>query len=110
MKGWPKRGILKVTTHPTIFFVLPINEINSLSSDMGVVIENDYFDIFDLLKDLETMRHNLYNKQKQNNQDSQTHLVESAEGDNAILLVEWVQEESSEAEDFILVESRKKIR
>jgi hypothetical protein len=76
---------------------------------MGVVIENDDFDIFDLLKDLETMRHNLYNKQKQNNQDSQTHLVESAEGDNTILLVEWVQEESSEAEDFILVESRKKI-
>jgi hypothetical protein len=40
----------------------------------------------------------------------QTESVEVSNPVNSILALEWMQEESSETDDFILVESRKKKR
>jgi hypothetical protein len=43
--------------------MLPIEEIVSISVDMGVVINHDDFATFNLLKDLEQARDELYSKQ-----------------------------------------------
>jgi hypothetical protein len=42
-----------------------MEEITNFTYNMGVIIEQNDFDTFDLLKDLETARHNLHTKQKQ---------------------------------------------
>lgn len=93
-----------------MFSVLPNDEIATLSSHMGVVIEDTAFDTLDLLRDLEKARMTLYNKNKETTQNPQTETV-GDNGDNEDALpIEWLRDETSEAEDLILVESRKKIR
>jgi hypothetical protein len=42
------------------------------------------------------------------NQISQTDIIKSEQNMGTTLKLEWLQEESSEPEDFILVESRKR--
>lgn len=54
------------------FSTLPIEEIAKVSTDMGVVVEESDFDTFDLLKDLEKARGDLYKKQSENHSISQT--------------------------------------
>jgi hypothetical protein len=73
---------------------------------MGIVVENDSFETCNLLNALEIARNDLYMKQLEKND---THYIVSVE--NATDLAEapaltWLHDESSEAEDFILVESR----
>jgi hypothetical protein len=63
-----------------------------------------------LIKDLEKARDNLYQKQVVMNQKPQTESVEECQENNENLAIEWLNEESSKTEDFILVESRKKRR
>jgi hypothetical protein len=79
-------------------------------SDMGVNIDENDFDTFDLLKNLEKARDDLYKKQSVTSDIPQTESVEVSNPVNSILALEWMQEESSETDDFILVESRKKKR
>lgn len=75
---------------------------------MGVNIDENDFDTFDLLKNLEKARDDLYKKQSVTSDIPQTESVEVSNPVNSILALEWMQEESSETDDFILVESRKK--
>jgi len=92
------------------FSLLPIEEIVTISADMGVIINHDDFDTFNLLKDLEQARGDLYSKQCKLKKSSQTESVENESNNVAPLELEWLQDENSEIEDFILVESRKKKR
>ena len=81
-----------------------------VTSNMGVIMENDDFDTFNLLNDLEHARNDLFQKQFEQKQTSQTEPVEMNQVKNSTLQLEWLQKESSEPEEFILVESRKKKR
>jgi len=90
------------------FSALPIEEIVNTVSDMGISVNHDDFATFDLLQTLEVARDDLYLKQCEKNQASQTESVEIPENSAAPLQLEWMHEESSEPEDIILVESRKK--
>jgi uncharacterized protein YdgA (DUF945 family) len=77
---------------------------------MGVVIEDDNGNSFDLLKEIETVRFNLFNKQQRAKTNVQIEeiTVECDESKNHQL--EWLQEETSELEGFTLVQSRRKRR
>ena len=63
---------------------------------MGAIIEQNDSNTFDLLKDLETARHNLYTKQNEVIQDSETKVVENNEDIVSPLPIEWIQEEPSD--------------
>jgi len=91
------------------FSVLPIEELVHVTADMGVALDENDFDMFNLLKDLEKARSDLYQKQTEKLSESQTESVEIMQTDKNTLALEWMQDESSE-DDFILVESRKKKR
>jgi hypothetical protein len=75
---------------------------------MGIVVEEDDFDTFNLIKDLEKVRDDLYHKQICQNKNPQTKSVEGGHEESDFLAIEWHKDDSSEIEDFILVESRKK--
>ena len=75
---------------------------------MGVIIEEDDFDTFDMLKELEIARANLYDKQQSNKQNEQSDIIEISEDEGETLLIEWYREGSSESEDFQLSISEKK--
>lgn len=92
------------------FSVLPVEEIVDISANMGIAIRDDDFTTFDLLKTLESARNDLYFKENETKQTSQTESVESSPKQDELLQLEWLHEETSETEDFILVESRKKRR
>lgn len=77
---------------------------------MGIVVSSDDFDTFNLLKDLEKARDDLYQTHNTKPMGPQTELVEAAHGNNENLAIDWLNDESSEADDFILVESREKKR
>jgi hypothetical protein len=103
-----KRNLEGNLSNENSLSVLPIGEIVNISADMGISVKDDDFATFDLLKTLETTRHYLYFKEIESKQDSQTESVENCLGNDDQLQLEWLQEETSEAEDFIIVESRKK--
>jgi hypothetical protein len=77
---------------------------------MGVTLENENCTSFDLLREIETARMNLFNKQQKNNSNVQIMEInnEAANADN--LQLEWLQEETSEPDEFTIVLSRKKRR
>jgi hypothetical protein len=105
-----KRNLEGNSKNTNSFSMLPIEEIVSISVDMGVVINHDDFATFNLLKDLEQVRDESYSKQCVNKKTSQTESVENDNNEHAPLELEWLQDDSSDLEDFILVESRKKRR
>jgi hypothetical protein len=51
--------------NPNSFSVLSVDEVIHISSEMGVVIEDDDFATCNLLKDLEIARNDLYQKQNE---------------------------------------------
>lgn len=104
-----KRNLEGNTSSCNSFSALPVEDVVSVSADMGVVLDKNDFATFDLLKDLETARHNLYEKQ---NKDAapQTEPVEENHDDNNTLTLTWMHDESSEAGEFILVESKRRKR
>lgn len=55
-----KRNLEDYSTHTNSFSVLPVEEIISISADMGVTINQDDYDTFDLLNDLEQARGVIY--------------------------------------------------
>lgn len=93
---------------PTSFSMLPTGDIIHISANMGVNINHDDFETFELIRDLEKARDDLYMKQCENNKTYQTETVEIVGNNSNLLELEWLNEESSEPEDFLLVESRKK--
>jgi hypothetical protein len=90
------------------FSVLLIEEMVNVTSNMGIDLNENDFDTFNLLKDLEKARDDLYYKQINKASDPQTESVEDMQANKASLVLEWIQEESSEIDEFILVESRKR--
>jgi tetraacyldisaccharide-1-P 4'-kinase len=103
-----KKNLEGNSQNPNSFSVLSVDEVIHISSEMGVVIEDDDFATYNLLKDLEIARNDLYQKQSEQKLGPQTESVEVIPEGNNIHELEWLHEESSESEDFILVESRKK--
>lgn len=58
-----KRNLEGNQTNSNSFSVLSIDEVVHISSEMGIVIDDSAFDTCNLLKDLETARNDLYQKQ-----------------------------------------------
>lgn len=73
-----------------MFFVLPTDDIVELTSNMGVELGKDDFETFDLLKDLECAIYNLFNKQKENSQVTQTESVGNPKDSKSPLPIEWI--------------------
>lgn len=91
-----ERNLEGNSTKSNSFGVLPIEEIIDITAGMGVIIENDDFMSFDLLKDLERARGDPYQKQNTKNLTSQTETVEKSQIEPTIYQLEWLHEESSE--------------
>jgi hypothetical protein len=98
-----KRNLEGNYSSQNMFSTLPIDDIIELTSGMGVEIDASDFGIFDMLKDLECARHDLFVKQKEINQVSQTKTVGNDKHNRSPLPIEWLQEEKSDNEEFILV-------
>ena len=93
------------------FSILSVEDIIQTTADMGILVDSNNFDTFDLINDLENARNDLYHKQIEQKKKSQTDSVEIEKKDEGqIHELDWLHEESSETENFILVESRKKRR
>ena len=103
-----KRNLEGNSKNHNAFSLLPIEEIVTISADMGVAINHEDFETFDLLKNLEQARGDLYSKQCQSKLISQPELVENVSNNVNSLELEWLNDENSDIEDFVLVESRKK--
>lgn len=105
-----KRNLEGNSQNSNSFAALSNNDIVHITSEMGIAIENDNFETCNLLNALETARNDLYMKQMEKQDVHSTVSVK-----NETMLLEapaliWIHDESSEEEDFILVESRKKKR
>lgn len=90
------------------FSVLPIEDIVNQYSSMGFIVENNDFGTFDLLKDLERARNDLFVKQNEVAQNAQAKSAEPLLIIFEKLALDGTSEESSGPEDFILVESRRR--
>lgn len=91
------------------FTALPIDVFSSITADMGVDTCGNCLETFNLVKNLEQARDDIYQRQNESKAATQTESVESAQLNDSSS-VEWLHEETSETDDFILVESRKKER
>ena len=78
--------------------------------NMGVVIVEDDFDTFVVVKELELARDNLYEKQHINKQSDQNDENVDTDDHEETLMIEWHQDEFSESEDFIKSLSEKRKR
>jgi hypothetical protein len=93
------------------FSILSVDDIIHTTADMGIVVDSNNFATFDLINELENARNDLYHKQNEQKMKSQTDAVEiEKKVEGQVFELDWLHEESSETEDFILVESRKKKR
>jgi hypothetical protein len=105
-----KRNLEGNSKKPVPISVLPVDEIMNISANMGVTINSENFDTFDLIKDLARARDDLYSKQVENKLKSQTESVEISKNHVGLPELEWLETETYEPEDLILVESRKEKR
>jgi hypothetical protein len=89
------------------FFVLGIDKISALAAYMGVKISLDNFDTIDIMRDLEMARLALDKVKcvKPPNLDLEENPISEVDV-NDVPLLEWLDVDS-EAEQFILVQSRK---
>lgn len=60
---------------------------------MGIQVDNNAFETFELLKDLEKARNDLHEKQKEVQQGSQAESAENTQGLSNQLAIEWAIEE-----------------
>jgi len=80
-------------------------ELNNLAKCMGVLVHENNFATFDMLKDLESARNCLYAKhQKQTVSEKPSEIVECAV-DKDILTIEEIDEEESKLEEFVIQKS-----
>jgi hypothetical protein len=90
------------------FSILNNAEILNLAGNMGIIIEREQFETVEIMKDLELARHSL-DKVKMceiKNPNEGVIPISEIQG-SEILALEWL-EEDEEADDFTLVESKKK--
>ncbi|TVU24463.1 hypothetical protein EJB05_26904, partial [Eragrostis curvula] len=96
------------------FAILNNTEISMIAADMGIVVPESKFDHVELMKDLEVARHSLKDKSIPvitdlcNNTSSVANCVDVPDENPSI--IECIEEEDSEEENFVLVQSRKKKR
>jgi len=76
---------------------------------MGVDVDSSDFGTFDLLKDLECARHDLFVKQKEVDQIPQTETVGGTEPIGSPLQIEWLQEEQSDLMTLSLYYPKRKL-
>jgi len=81
--------------------------MHDMSQKMGVMVDNDSSNSFDLLKEIENARLNLYNKQQKAKANIQIIEIDEEAESSDQLQLEWLQEENSEPDDFTIVQSRK---
>ena len=80
-------------------------ELNNLAKCMGVLVHENNFATFDMLKDLESARNCLYAKhQKQTVSEKPSEIVECAV-DKEVLTIEEIDEEESKLEEFVIQKS-----
>lgn len=103
-----KRNLEGYTTAHSILSDLSHDDLHAMSKKMEVVIEKDSSHSFDVLKELETARINLLNKQQKNSSNVHVEEIVEERDDNESLQLEWMHEETSETEEFTLLQSRKK--
>jgi len=84
-----KRNLEGTCSNQNMFSILSIEVITDLATDMEVEVDNSDFGTFDLLKDLECARHDLFVKQKENEQIPQTEIVGESEQISSPLQIEW---------------------
>jgi hypothetical protein len=78
------------STRANSFSVLSVEDIINVSSDMGIVLDDKDFDTFDLLKQLECARNELFLKQADKNAQAQPETGEQQENKNDPLQLEWL--------------------
>ena len=96
------------------FSVLEDNAIIARSMSMGVKLDVSNFDPIDMLRDLESARLALHSKQQEilncKPLDEHDSLSVPDISENGEKLIQWLEEEHSDVEDFILVSSKKRTR
>jgi hypothetical protein len=78
------------STRANSFSILSVEDIINVSSDMGIVLDDKDFDTFDLLKQLECARNELFLKQADKNAQAQPETGEQQENKNDPLQLEWL--------------------
>lgn len=85
-----KRNLEGTCSNQNMFSVLPVDDIVELTTNMGIDIDKDDFDTFDLFKHLECARYDLFTKQKELSMDTQTESVGDIECAGSPLPIEWI--------------------
>lgn len=96
-----KRNLEGNSKKPVPISVLHVDEIVNITANMGVTINSENFDTFDLIKDLARARDDLYSKQVKNKLKSQTESVEISKNHVGLPELEWLETETSEPEDHL---------
>jgi hypothetical protein len=106
-----KRNLEGNSSNQNMFSALSLSNIAELSEDMGVSVDKNDFHTFNILTELECARNDLYKKQHEGVMTNQKENIETANCiDGSPLPTQWIQEETSDVEDFTLVLSKKKAR
>jgi predicted metal-dependent TIM-barrel fold hydrolase len=99
---------LEGNSHTSLMFSdLSNANIQSLSADMGVVVDHISFGTFDILRDMEIAMNKLHAKTHETPNTLQIEELDD-EGDVKERLIEWLQDDLSETESEILALSKKK--
>jgi hypothetical protein len=108
----PKKRYLSGTnlTSHNSFAALDNEVIANIACDMGVDMSSSNFDSIDIMKDLEVARHYLKSISESKLSDSNEQKVQEIdENESKLPLLEWIDDDS-EAQQFTLVQSKKKKR
>lgn len=102
-----KRNLEGTTKSQSMFSELSHYAFSCISKKMGIQLNDGNDKSFDILKELEIARANLF--QKQNQLNSKVIIEEiNEEDEDTTLQLEWVHEESSDPDESFFAQSRKK--
>jgi len=102
-----KRNLEGTANSQNMFTHLSQSSLHSISEKMGIKMNSSSSNSFDILRELEIVRANLYGKQQQ--LDSTVIIEEiDEETEDSMLQLEWIQEETSEPDESSFAQSRKK--
>jgi len=109
MEAMAKKRCLEGNSEkPTAIAAVNNDQLKCLAKDMSVMVHDDNFATFNLIKEIEAARQCLYDKQVKRNPsticDTSTELVENDE--NAC--IKWYDDDSIESEDFMVKYSKEK--
>jgi len=75
-KAGAKKNLEGNSTTTNSFSILSVDDIIHTTTDMGILVDSNNFDTFDLINELENARNDLYHKQIEQKKKSQTDTVE----------------------------------